>query len=116
MQTAEHAHPFRDVGLLAWAVYALAGWRSLRCLREEDGSGRGVRAFGVAVGVAAGDRPVPARICRSRRDLGEGWRIAAFGLPWLLVATLVQWRPNLIATPLAESLRAMARAAAGVVR
>ncbi|HEY0504044.1 MAG TPA: DUF2339 domain-containing protein, partial [Lysobacter sp.] len=29
----------------------------------------------------------------------NGWRLAAFGLPWLIVAALVQWRADLVATP-----------------
>jgi uncharacterized membrane protein len=100
MQTAEHAHPFRDVGLAAWAVYALAGWRSLHCLREDAGASAAVAhsawlwAWPLAIGLFLLERAGQAQ-------LGEGWRIAAFGLPWLVAAALVQWRPNLVAMPLA---------------
>ncbi|HJW45503.1 MAG TPA: DUF2339 domain-containing protein, partial [Lysobacter sp.] len=101
VQTAEHAHPFRDVGLLAWAVYALAGWRSLRCLREGTATAAAFAhsawlwAWPLAIGLFLHELAEQAR-------LGEGWRLAAFGLPWLLLAMSVQWRPNMIATPLAD--------------
>lgn len=100
LQADAHAHPFRDLGLAAWAAYGLAGWRSLHCLREDAGSATAFAhsawlwAWPLAIGLFLLERAVHAQ-------LGEAWRIAAFGLPWLLATALVQWRPNLIAAPLA---------------
>jgi uncharacterized membrane protein len=100
-QDMVHAHPFGGYGLAAWLLVALAGWRSLRCLRDQPG---GALAFAhsawlwswpLAVGLFLDE-------IAERSGLGSGWRLAAFGLPWLIVAALVQWREHLVATPTAE--------------
>ncbi|HEV8696036.1 MAG TPA: DUF2339 domain-containing protein [Lysobacter sp.] len=101
VQTVEHRHPFFDLGVAAWALYALAGWRSLRCLREDAEAAAAVAhsvwlwAWPLAVGLFL-------HYLATDAQLGEGWRLAAFALPWLVVTTLVQWRPNLVSAPLAE--------------
>jgi uncharacterized membrane protein len=101
VQTMEHRHPFFDLGVVAWALYALAGWRSLRCLREDAETATAFAhsawlwAWPLAVGLFLHYLANDAR-------LGEGWHLAAFALPWLVVTALVQWWPRLVSTPLAE--------------
>ena len=106
-QTIAHAHPFRDVGLAAWMVYAVAGWRCLICLRDgadgtrDEATHVGAAGFGhfawlwswpLAVGLLLDKLATDAR-------LGDGWWIAAFALPWLATAALLQWRERFAALP-----------------
>ncbi|HEY0661036.1 MAG TPA: DUF2339 domain-containing protein, partial [Lysobacter sp.] len=100
-QEMVHAHPFAGYGLAAWLLVALAGWRSLRCLRDQAGVALAFAhsawlwSWPLAVGLFLEE-------VAGRSGLGNGWRLAAFGLPWLIVAALVQWRADLVATPTAE--------------
>ncbi len=100
LQDDAHRHPFADFGLIAWLVYAVLGWRALRCLREHAGAELGLAhtawlvAWSLALSLCLHD-------LSTRVALGDGWRIAMIGLPWLLLAALVQWRPQWVSTPLA---------------
>src|SRR4249919_1851531 len=113
VQDTLHAHPFRGFGLAAWAVYAVAGWRSLCCLRDaidsnHDEAGNAAAAgfahfawlwsWPLAIGLSLEQFASDAR-------LGEGWHIAAFGLPWLAMTALLQWRENVAAAPFGERFR-----------
>ncbi|GAB3381422.1 DUF2339 domain-containing protein [Lysobacter fragariae] len=122
VQATTHAHPFRDYGLVAWLLYAVAGWRILGCLRvdvdvradadvdhadvERDGPAHA--NLGIAVAHSAWLWAWPLAVAlflqhfAHQAQLGDGWRLAAFGLPWLLTAALVQWRPALVAMPLVD--------------
>jgi len=101
VQTMEHHHPFADLGVAAWALYALAGWRSLRCLREDGEAATATAhsawlwAWPLAVGLLL-------HYFATDAQLGEGWQLVAFALPWLVLTALVQWRPALVSTPLTE--------------
>ncbi|HEY5804106.1 MAG TPA: DUF2339 domain-containing protein [Lysobacter sp.] len=100
-QDASHAHPFAGLGGVSWLLFALAGWRSLRCLRDEAGGELALAhslwlwSWALALGLCLHQ-------LASQAGLGDGWQIAAFGLPCWCIAALVQWRAQWIATPLAE--------------
>lgn len=120
-QSADHAYPFRELGAVAWALYAVLGWRALTCLR---GTVTGVRL--VAHGgwfwswvttLALAAFHLVYRSGRNTTDfdaasfdaasvvhqtMGEGWRMLALGLPVLVFAALLQLRPSLLAPPLAR--------------
>lgn len=126
VQSATHEHPFAHGGALAWLLFAVAGWRTLACLRE---TGLPVRlaAHGgwwwswvaaIALGAFhlvyrdsyAGAAYVPG--------MGDGWRIVALGLPVLLFAAALRLRPSLLARPLAQGFddyRRVLMASAAVV-
>lgn len=102
-QDAAHGHPFAGLGGVAWLLFALTGWRSLRCLRDHaDGNGEPGMAHALWLWAWA----LAAGLClhqlASDAGWGEGWQIAALGLPGWCIAALVQWRPQWIAMPLAS--------------
>lgn len=98
-QSARHGHPFAEWGWLAWAVYAALGWRALTCLRDAHKGVRGVAhggwwwAWTVAIGCLLIEY---ARLA----DLGDGWRMAAIGVPSMVLAALLWRRPRALAAPL----------------
>ena len=104
-QDSAHAYPLAGTGLFAWLLYALAGWRMLLALREDDASIAGLAhaawllAWPLAIGLSLHHGA-------SQLALGEGWRFAAAALPWLATAAALQWRPQWIAPPLAERFEA----------
>jgi uncharacterized membrane protein len=101
VQWTAHDHPFGELGALAWAVYALLGLRSLRCLREDEGRapafahGSWLWTWPLVLAIELGHLAVDAK-------LGDGWRIAAFALPWLATAAALQWRPAWAGVPMGE--------------
>lgn len=113
VQDAVHAHPFRGLGIAAWLAYAVTGWRSLCCLRDgaehEEAARTGTAADGFAHFAWLWSWPLAIALLleelASNAGLGDGWRIAAFGLPWLALAALLQWRADLAAAPFGERAR-----------
>lgn len=101
-QAGAHAYPLAGTGLLAWALYALAGWRMLLALREDEAS---IAGLGHAAWLLAWPLSVGLTLHHAAAEvaLGEGWRFAAAALPWLAVAAALQWRPRWIAAPLARN-------------
>ncbi|HEY5852449.1 MAG TPA: DUF2339 domain-containing protein [Lysobacter sp.] len=99
-QDASHAQPFAGLGGVAWLLFALAGWRSLRCLRDDAGGELALAhslwlwSWALAAGLSLYQ-------LAGQAGMGDGWQIAALGLPCGCIAALVQWRPQWIATPLA---------------
>lgn len=101
-QDVAHAHPFAGLGGVAWLLFALTGWRSLRCLRDDADGGGGLAlahslwlwAWAIATGLVLHQLV-------SQAKFGGGWQVAALGLPAWCIAALVLWRPQWIATPLA---------------
>lgn len=100
-QESAHLHPFGGYGLAAWLVYAVAGARALRCLRDQAG---GELGFAHAVWLWAW--PVAASLSLhefvGRNTVGDGWAWAALALPFLAMAAALQWRPAAVAPPLSE--------------
>ncbi|MGH8076428.1 MAG: DUF2339 domain-containing protein [Lysobacter sp.] len=100
LQDEWHAQPFAGIGAVVWLVYGGLGWRALRCLREHAGAELALAhaawlvAWSLALSLGLHDLGI-------RAAFGEGWLIALVGLPWLLLAALVQWRPQVISMPLA---------------
>ncbi|MCG6117088.1 MAG: DUF2339 domain-containing protein [Aquimonas sp.] len=100
-QSVDHLHPFAGYGLLAWLGFAVLGAVALRQLREQPGS---IAAWAHSAWLLAW----PLALCLWLRwltvhaELAEGWRLAATGLPWLLVAGGVLWRPLWLGWPLAD--------------
>ncbi|UNK50886.1 DUF2339 domain-containing protein [Lysobacter sp. S4-A87] len=103
VQDAAHDHPFAGLGGVAWLVFALAGWRSLRCLRDH---GEGESPIALAHSLWLWSWALAAGLSlywlASQAAFGDGWKVAALGLPAWCIAALVQWRPQWIATPLAS--------------
>lgn len=102
MQDVEHVQPFAGHGAAAWLAYALAGWRSLMCLRDERSQTpvsfahtMWLWAWPLAVSLLLGEM---AR----RWDLGLGWRMGLFAVPWLAVTALTLVRPAIVAAPLGD--------------
>ena len=99
-QDNAHAYPLAGVGVFAWLAFALAGWRMLLALREDDASIAGLAhaawllAWPLVIGLSLHHGV-------SQLALGEGWRFAAAALPWLATAAALQWRPQWLAAPLA---------------
>lgn len=92
--------PFAGWSLPAFAVYAAAGWFSLRALREADAPIPAIAHIGwlwswiLAFGLALRQFSVDAQ-------LGSGWHEAATLAPLLVALAAVLWRPMWIAPPLA---------------
>jgi uncharacterized membrane protein len=99
-QDSAHVQPFAQLGLVAWVVYAVVGWRVLRILGADEARGLGAAhtawLLAWALAVSLGLHELARHL-----QLGEGWRIAFVALPWLALAALVQWRPHVVARPLA---------------
>ncbi|WP_147652569.1 DUF2339 domain-containing protein [Vulcaniibacterium gelatinicum] len=97
-QREAHAQVFAGDGAAAWAAYALAGLRVLSVLREREGSARPLAhlgwlgSWGLAFALALVALAETAA-------LGSGWRFAAGAAPWLALAALVQWKPDVAAVP-----------------
>ena len=104
-QQAAHEWPLAGTGLFAWLLFALAGWRMLLALREDDASIAGLAhaawllAWPLAIGLSLHHGA-------NELALGEGWRFAAAALPWLATAAALQWRPQWIAAPLGQRFEA----------
>ncbi|ALN56333.1 membrane protein [Lysobacter enzymogenes] len=98
-----HLWPLRNWGWLAWAAYALLGWRLLRALRA---SGKGELVF-AHLGWLWSWAILPG-VCLQLwlRDnataFGSGWQFAALTAPLLAMAAACLWRPGLIERPVAE--------------
>ncbi|QNP39789.1 DUF2339 domain-containing protein [Lysobacter solisilvae (ex Woo and Kim 2020)] len=108
-QDAAHGQPFAGLGIAAWLAYALAGWRSLGCLRdgvERDEAGAGTTTSAVGHFAWLWGWPLAIGLLlehlAATAALGEGWRMAAFALPWLALAAVLQWRAALAALPFGE--------------
>ncbi|MBO9717044.1 MAG: DUF2339 domain-containing protein [Pseudoxanthomonas sp.] len=98
-QDAAHAHPFGgDYGLVAWIAFALAGLRSLWCLREDASSAAGTTQFAWWL-----LWPLVLSLWASwwcgQAGLEQGWRMALLALPWLALAALALWRFDALAFP-----------------
>ncbi|GAB3104892.1 DUF2339 domain-containing protein [Lysobacter terrae] len=112
-QSSAHEHPFAGFGLAAWLAYAIAGWRSLVCLRDgadgqrDEATHVGAAGFGHFAWLWSWPLAVALLLTKLASDasLGDGWRMAAFGLPWLVLAALLQWRERLAAAPFGELFR-----------
>lgn len=104
-QADAHAYPLAGIGLLAWGVFALAGWRMLIALREDAAT---IAALAHAAWLLAWPLAVGLSLQHgaSQLMLGDGWRFAAAALPGLVVMAGLQWRPRWIAAPLADRFEA----------
>ena len=89
--------PLQGWNLVAWLGYAAMGWRSVMCLREAT---QGLR-FGHAAwwGSLALAASIELLHLADTAGLGAGWRWAAAGLPWLLLAAGTWLRPNWVRLP-----------------
>ena len=85
-------------GWTVWLVFVLAGWRMLGSLRSDAGAlaalahGGWWLAWTLVASLSLYDVYV-------RFDLGSGWRFAVAFLPWLALASALQWRPHWVAPP-----------------
>ncbi|WP_238481088.1 DUF2339 domain-containing protein [Dyella telluris] len=96
-----HTQPLRGWNLLAVLATGALGWRTLLCLRESVWAGavaqwmwlwRWVLLAACGIGVAL-DR---------LRWLADSWSVALAMVPLLLAFFLAQWRPSLLAPPMAQ--------------
>jgi uncharacterized membrane protein len=97
-QTVAFDHPFRDFGLVAWGLFAVLGWRSLICLRDEA-IVRGVAHAGWYWAWVVALCSFALQLAEDAR-LGDGWRMAAVLAPLLAFAAALRLRPLWIASPL----------------
>ena len=95
-QDAVHDHPLAAHGWIAWALFAVAGWRMLGSLRADPLASVAHAAWWVAWALAAA---LCLHALAVHLDLGGGWRIAGAATPWLLLAAGLQWRPAWVAPP-----------------
>lgn len=100
LQEDVHAWPPGGYGAAAWVLFALAGWRMLGSLRDAADPAPGL-AHGAWLGVWTLMAALSLRHLVGLLDLAGSWEWAAFALPWLSLAALLQWRPNALAPPLA---------------
>ena len=100
-QHEAHAWPLGGYGLAAWALFAIIGWRMLGSLREEAGPAPGLahRAWLIAWALMAA---LSLRHLVELLEISNSWEWAAFALPWLALAAVLQWRPQMLAQPMAE--------------
>lgn len=101
LQSVDHGHPFGDHGLYAWLGFALLGASALRALSQQP---RPIPAWAHCAWLLAWPLALSLwlRWVAAEADLAEGWRLAATGLPWLLVAGGVLWRPRWLGWPLVD--------------
>lgn len=103
VQNWRHVWPLGGMGPLAWLVYAAAGWRILRAVRDDDLRPVGLAhacwllawAFMASLGID---------YALGGSGLGDGWRITLIALPWLLIAAGLQWQPQRVSPLLAGGL------------
>lgn len=100
-QTQVHAQPFAHYGLMAWLAYAALGLYALGALREAAGLELAAAHAGwlwswtLALSLWLHDLV-------GTPQMGRGWWFAAAGLPWLLAAAAVLWRPQWVSVPVAS--------------
>lgn len=100
--------PDRSPALGAWSfgamvVFAVAGWRSLLCLR--DGNPRALAGAHLAwLWVWTAFAAVVLHTLASTQGFAEGWRMAAIGLPIAAMLLLSVKAPNAIAQPVANAM------------
>lgn len=100
VQEDAHAWPPGGFGVAAWTLFAVAGWRMLGSLREQMGGAPGL-AHGAWLFAWTLMAALSLRHLVGLLDLAGSWEWAAFALPWLALAALLQWRPQTLAPPLA---------------
>jgi uncharacterized membrane protein len=100
-QDAAHGHPLAGHGAVAWGLFALAGWRVLGGLRGQDDAAPAVGHSAWWLGLAL-VAALSLQHAATTLSPGHGWEMAAFALPWLVLAALLQRHPHRIAPPLAE--------------
>jgi len=111
LQTEQHDYPLAGLGWLAWALYAVLGWRNLIGLRERAGGelGMGHSGWWWAWALAIGMTLLRVSTLWERNGipvLGTGWTVAALLLPMLVMAAAILWRPGLVAQPLPQRFAA----------
>ena len=113
-QDAAHAYPLGGHGLIAWALFGLAGWRMLGSLRGQTDAAPAVAhgAWWLAWALVAA---LSLRHAATTLSLGHGWVLAAFALPWLVLGALLQWRHRWLAAPMAEGFERWRRPLQGLV-
>ncbi|WP_454832904.1 DUF2339 domain-containing protein [Pseudoxanthomonas wuyuanensis] len=94
-----HGQPFVGAGILAWAVFAVLGLRSLICLRANS-DGFAVAAQFVWWLVWPFVVSLLFAHLADRFELAAGWRVLGIGLPWLAVTALSLFRWPWLAQPL----------------
>ncbi|MCC8538587.1 DUF2339 domain-containing protein [Xanthomonas axonopodis pv. poinsettiicola] len=113
-QNHVHMQPFAHWGALAWLAFALAGVRSLWCLRMQPGAGAIVAQFVwwllwpavVSLGAAW---------LADAFALANGWRCALLASPWLAVAAIGLLRWPWLAWPQADAFARTRNALLGCV-
>ena len=115
----QHQQPFAGLGWLAWALYALFGWRSLLNLRERAGGELAGAHLGWLWSWALVFGLSLFRWLRVPADdgvagFGSGWTVSGLLLPVLAMAALTLWRPQWIAQPLAARFAQWRAAAMGL--
>ncbi|MGJ4729283.1 DUF2339 domain-containing protein [Luteimonas sp. SDU101] len=100
-----HGHPFDDHGAWAWLLFALLGLRSLQCLRVDDGTGDWAQFAWWLVW------PTVLALCLAssadKRELSQGWPLAALALPWLALLALSMGRWPWLRWPRGERFDAL---------
>jgi uncharacterized membrane protein len=109
-----HRQPFAGYGVLAWAVFAVLGVRSLWCLR--GGQGRAaVAAQFIWWLLWPTVLTFTASWLAERFALAQGWALAAAVLPWLVVTAVSLQRWRWLTLPLGERFDASRHALQGTL-
>ena len=98
-QQEAHVHPFGgSYGVLAWAMVAGLGLRSLACLREDGSGGAGAAQF-VWWLLWPTLLSMEGHWLADAAGLGQGWQAALVMAPWLLLVACGLWRGAWLAFP-----------------
>ncbi len=99
LQSDAHHQPFAGYGVLAWAVFAVLGVRTLLCLRQGGDTVARIAQFLWWL-LWPSLLSLLALWGGGEADLAQGWTTLLVTLPWLLMAALSLWRWKALRWPL----------------
>ncbi|MHC9084848.1 DUF2339 domain-containing protein [Luteimonas sp. RIT-PG2_3] len=110
VQDMSHQHPFGGLGLVAWALFALLGLRSLVCLRDSGDARHAPFAAWAQLCwwiVWAVTLTLSALWLAGHLGLGDGWHWLLVAAPWLVLAAISILAWPLLRFPVGERFDAL---------